>query len=292
MLNLRRCLPVNQMVVMDSGFAGLNSGIKCDIIESTNERINAFNRVLSQMLPGLESQPTCLTFRVICPQLTRVEHLSSLAKLVPQLADENSPLQSCIQISGSIMILGAIPQQGRLVRESSTELLSDRLHRRSKQIRLRVRNRYLADDACFIRETLELHYRRKPQLTSSTFVVSFTPNIFDLKLSIDETALFSYMAIQSVHDRASIDYVYATQTLGCPGLLVPMDLVGLLLLSLVQKHLPELQVELFNYHVYGQLYTRQPTRLCAIAVDSMQILVWAESGGYLLYRGILSAKSV
>jgi hydroxyacyl-ACP dehydratase HTD2-like protein with hotdog domain len=275
---------------MDSGFAGLNSGIKCEIIESTNERINAFNRVISQLLPGLVRQTTCLTYRVICPQLTRVEHLSSLAKLVPQLCDENSRLKSCIQISGSITIPGVLPVQGRLVRESSTELLSDRLHRRSKQIRLRVRNNYLVDEACLIKETFELHYRLKPQLTPSTLVVSFNPDIFDTKLSIDETGLFSYMAIQSNPDRASIDYVYATQTLSCPGLLVPIDLVGLLLLALAQQKMPERQVESFEYHVYGQLYTRQVIRLCATALGERQILVWAEIDGNLVYRGVINLR--
>lgn len=280
------------MVVKDSGFAGLITGVKFDIIETANERISAFNRVLSQLLPGLVSQSTCLTYRLIYPQLTRVEHLSSLAKLVPQLCDDNSRLQSCIQIAGSITVLGAPAEHGRLERESSSELLSDRLHRRSKQIRLRVRKRYLVDDACFIKETFELHYRLKPQLTPSTLVVSLTPDIFDTKLSIDETGLFSYMAIQSNPDRASIDYVYATQTLGCPGLLVPIDLVGLLLLSLVQQKMPGRQVESFDYHVYGQLYTRQAIRLCATALGEQQIMVWAEFEGNLLYRGILSVRSM
>ncbi|MFM8761199.1 MAG: hypothetical protein ACKOD7_06640, partial [Polynucleobacter victoriensis] len=36
-----------------------------------------------------------------------------------------------------------------------------------------------------------------------------------------------------------------------PGLLVPIDLLGLLLLSLVQQKIPERQVESFDYHVYG-----------------------------------------
>lgn len=277
------------MALKGSGFAGLKTGIKSDSVDITDERLCGIDRALAKLIPELSSQITCLTYRIICPPLTRLEHLSSLASLVPKLCEDSSPLQSCIQIAGSIETLCPLPNQGRVVRESTSELLSDRLHRRSKQIRIRLRNSYLTDAACFINETIELHYRLKPQLAKSTLVVSVqAPNIFDTKLWIDETGLFAYMTLQLIPERASIDYLYATQTLGCPGLLVPMDLVGLLLLSLFQQHMPERQIESFDYHVYGQLYTRQPMRLCATAIDQRNVLMWAESEGCLLYRGVIS----
>ncbi len=277
------------MALKDSGFAGLKTRIKRVSADISATQINALDRVLRQWIPGFSSQLTCLSYRVLFPALTRAEHLASLRTRVPPLHDDNSPLQSCIQIAGSINLSGALPEYGLIQRESASELLSDRLHRRTKQIRLRVRNRYLADSACFLDETLELHYRLKPQLSRSSLLQGeHTPDLFDYRLLVEEAALFAYMALLPAPERASIDYVYATQTLGCPGLLVPMDLVGLLLLNLHRQRNSEGLVKSFDFHVYGQLYTRQPIRLCATAVDAHQVLMWAESDGYLLYRGILN----
>lgn len=276
------------MALMDSGFAGLKTRIRRDSINVNDARLNALHRVLGQWIPGLSGQLTCLSYRVLFPALSRAEHLASLKARVPQLWDASSPLQSCIQIAGSLKLKGDLPDKDLIQRESASELLSDRLHRRTKQIRLRVRNRYLADTACFLTEIIELHYRLKPQLSGSTlFEAVHTPDLFDGTVRIDETSLFAYLSLQPTPERASIDYVYATQVLGCPGLLVPMDLVGLLLLNLCQQIRPELQIKSFDYHIYGQLYTRQPIRLCAAALNERQILMWADSEGYLLYRGVL-----
>ena len=276
------------MTLKDSGYGGLKTQIKRDGIDLNDSRLSSINRVLEQWIPGLSGQLTCMSYRVLFPALTRGEQLASLRIRLPQLYDENSPLQSCVQIGGSLKVLGDLPEHALVQRESVSELLSDRLHRRTKQIRLQTRSRYLADAACFIKESIEIHYRLKPPLICSGLLeTEYSPDLFDCNLYIDETRLFSYMSLQLTPQRASIDYVYATQNLGCPGLLVPVDVVGLLLLSLCQQHLPERQCMSFDYHVYGQLYTRQPVRLCGAVIDGYKILMWAESEGYLLYRGIL-----
>lgn len=279
------------MFSKDSGLAGLKTLVRHDSIDLNDVRLSSINRVFEHWVPGLSGQLTCMSFRVLFPPLTRCDHLASLKIPMPQLYDESSPLQSSVEIGGSVKVLGDLPKHAFVQRETTTELLSDRLHRRTKQIRLQTRNRYLIDAACFIKESTEVHYRLKPPLRCSGLIeVVYFPDLFDRTLYIDETMLFAYMALQLTPQRASIDYVYATQMLGCPGLLIPVDVVGQLLLNLCQQHMPERRTKSFDYHVYGQLYTRQDVRLCASVVDEDQILMWAESDGYLLYRGLLKLK--
>ena len=277
------------MFSKDSGFSGLKTRVRIDSIDFNCGRLSLLNRVLEQWIPSLSGQLSCLSIRVLFPSLSRSEHLACLKSHFPQIYDEGSSLQICVQISGSIKIFGDLPDHALVQRESVCELLSDRFHRRMKQIRLRTRNRYFEDSVCFFSEDVEIHYRVKPQLTGSTFIEGiYSPDLFDYKLCIDELGLFAYMAQQPTPQRSSIDYVYATQTLGCPGLLVPMDAVGLLLLNLCQQYMPNVKVTSFNYHVYGQLYTRQTIRLCATVINESQILTWAESDRYLLYHGVIN----
>ena len=106
-------------------------------------------------------------------------------------------------------------------------------------------------------------------------------------MTITESALLNFVALQNTPERASVDPNYATQVLKCPGLLVPTDLIGILLLSHFKQKAPKTKISTIDYHVYGQLYTNQSVRFCGAIIDEDQVLLWAESTGFLLYRALV-----
>jgi len=272
----------------DSRFISLKPKTRAQVVEVTDARINALHRVIAKLIPGITPQLNCFTYKSFYSPLTRSEHLASLMHIVPALCDELSPIQTCIEVNGSVKIAGELPVTGSLVRESYCEVDTERLHRRSKLIPVMVHNRYLAAGKEFLNESILLHYRLKPQLFGATWIDTVhAPDLFDVTLCLDESVLLSFVSLQAYAERTSFDYEYVTQTLGCPGLLVPMDLLGLLLLVLLGQKKPRRKIKWLEYHIYGQIFTGQPVRLCATVLDSNKILMWAESADYLIYRGIV-----
>jgi hydroxyacyl-ACP dehydratase HTD2-like protein with hotdog domain len=104
---------------------------------------------------------------------------------------------------------------------------------------------------------------------------------------MDEMTLLSFMSLHAKPDRTSVDYDYATQALGCPGLVVPMDLIALLLIVLLGRAKPRSVINALDYHIFGQIFTGQSVRLCATALDQQSVLIWAKASGFLVYRGIV-----
>ena len=276
------------MASRESRFSSLKTKIRAQVVEINDTRIKALHRVIGKLIPGVTPELNCLTYKSFYSPLTRSEHLASLIPIVPELCDELSPIQTCIQIGGSVKVTSELPVTGSLVRESFCEVDTERLHRRSKLIPLSLHNRYLAGGKEYLSESILLHYRLKPQLCGSTWIDTVhAPDLFDAMLCIDESALLSFVSLQAYADRTSIDYEYVTQTLGCPGLLVPMDLIGLFLLVLLGQKKPRREIKSLEYHIYGQIFTGQSVRLCATVLDSKKILLWAKSANYLIYRGIV-----
>ncbi len=276
------------MASRDSRLGRIKNKMSVQVVEINVDRIRSLHRLFAQLIPGISPEINCFTYRSLYAPLTRTEHLASLLPIVPQLCGEDSALKTCIQIAGSVNITSRLPVSGPIVRESFCEVDTERLHRRSKLISVTVYNRYLSDGSEYLTESTLLHYRLKPQLFGSSWVNAFqVPDLFDAILCVDESALRTFVSLQAFPERTSVDYEYATQTLGCPGLLIPMDLIGQLLLVLIGHAKPRKSIKSLNYHIYGQVFTGQSVRLCAKELDKQRVLIWAESNSFLLYRGIL-----
>jgi hydroxyacyl-ACP dehydratase HTD2-like protein with hotdog domain len=271
-----------------SGYAGLKTRTKRDALRISKNRCQS----LSQILKGFVSLPDgwlpLLAYRAFDPGVSRAIRLEALKPHIPQLLEAHSLLQTCVQVSGSIRFYGDLPLEQAIYKEYKTELLSDRLYRRSKQIRLLQKTRYISDGLSLLDETTELHYRIKPSRSSSSLVErNHHAEIIDILVVVDDMSLASYVALGATHDAASVDPVYAKDVLQCPGLLVPIDLVSMILMSALHLAMPGVSIGSLEYHTYGQLYTGASLRICASQLSDQQVLIWAESSGYLIFRGVV-----
>ena len=214
--------------------------------------------------------------------------LEALKPHIPELLEDRSLLQTCVQVSGSIRFYSDLPLEQAIRREYKTELLSDRLYRRSKQIRLLQMKRYISDGLCLVDEEIELHYRIKHSQSSSSLVErNHHAEMIDQPVVVDDVSLASYVTLGATHDPASVDSGYAREVMQSPGLLVPIDLLAMILMSALHLAMPGISVRSLDYHSYGQLYTGDTLRICASLLPDQQVLLWAEYSGHLIFRGVV-----
>ncbi len=270
-----------------SGYAGLKSRTRLDAISISKNDCKSLNKILNSLVPLPYGWLPPMAYRAFSPAVSRSIRLEALKPHIPELAEDHSLLQTCVQVGGSIRFYGDLPLEQEISREYKTELLSDRLCRRSKQIRLLQKTRYMSDGLNLIEDVDELHYRIKlSRLTSGLVANNQSPTIIDQTLVLDDALLLNYVALGATHDRASVDLVYAKNVLLSPGLLVPIDLISLILMSALHLAIPGVTMTSLQYQTYGQLYTGNLLRICASQLADQQVLVWAETGGKLIYRGI------
>lgn len=271
-----------------SGYAGLKSRTRRDTVSISLNDCRALNKILNSFIPLPNGWMPLLALRTFFPAVTRAIQLEALKPHIPELVEDRSLLQACVQVSGSMRFYADMPLEQAIYREYKSELISDRLYRRSKQIRLLQKTRYTSDGLNLLDETAELHYRIKPSRTSSSLVErNHYAEIFDQLVVIDDVLLAEYVALSFTHDSTNVNPAYGNDLDQCSGRLVPIDLVAMILMSALHLAMSTIKVESLGYHTYGQVYTAASLRICASQLADQQVLVWAESGGNLIFRGVV-----
>lgn len=276
-----------------SGYAGLKSRTRRDTLSISKNHCQSLNKILSGFVSLPDGWLPPMAYQAFSPAVSRSIRLEALKPHIPELVEDHSLLQTCVQVSGSIRFFRDMPLEEAICREYNTELLSDRLYRRSKLIRLLQMTRYISDGKSLLDETIELHYRFKPSRSASSLVeVNHHATIIDQLVVVDDDSLASYAALGGRHDQASVDPVYAREVLQFPGLQVPVDFVTLILMSSLNQAMPGVTMRSLEYHTYGQFYSGDSLRICASELADQQVLIWAETGGKLIYRGVVWLMSV
>ena len=280
------------MKPMLQGYAGLKSRKRRDLVNISQRKCQDLSRTIKRLIPIPDGWLPIIAYRALDTPVSRAVRLEALSPYIPELVRDDALSQTCVQAWGSIRFFGDLPLDCSTFKEYRTEFLSDCLDRNSKQIRLLQKTRYLSEDVCLINEVLELHYRIKPTVLPSSLVESnCRSNIFDRQLAVDEKALSEYLLIATSSDRASFDPVFATQTLQLPGLLVPIDFILLILISALHLEIPTARIYSLDYQTYGQFYTDNSSRICASFLSDKEVLMWAESDGYLKFRSVVKLSS-
>ncbi len=272
-----------------SGYAGLKSRTRLDALSITRDDCQSLNKLLNSFVPLPNGWLPPMAYRAFSPAVSRAIRLEALKPHIPELAENHSLLQTCVQVSGSIRFYGDLPLEQEIRREYKTELLSDRLCRRSKQIRLVQMTRYISDGLCLVDERIELHYRIKPSQSSPSLVErNYHAEMIDQLMVVDDISLASYVALGFTYEPASVDLVHVREVLQGPGVLVPIDLVVMILMSALHLAMPDISVKSLEYHTYSQLYTGDSLRICASLLPDQQVLLWVECSGHLVFRGVVT----
>ena len=91
----------------------------------------------------------------------------------------------------------------------------------------------------------------------------------------DEVLLFRYSALTFNGHRIHYDRRHATQAEGYPGLVVHGPLIATLLLDLLRRHLPAVEVAAFEFKALRPSFDGQPLELCGRA-EGDTVALWAQ----------------
>jgi 3-methylfumaryl-CoA hydratase len=104
--------------------------------------------------------------------------------------------------------------------------------------------------------------------------------VWERVMQPDDVLLFRYSALTFNGHRIHYDRRYATETEGYPGLVVHGPLVATLLLDLLRRHMPEVDVARFEFRSVSPLFDTAPFKLCGKPEsDGKTVSLWAMDAG-------------
>ena len=270
-----------------SGYAGLKSRTRRETASISKKDCLALNKILKGFVPLSDGWLPPLAYRAFFPAVSRDIRLEALKSHIPELVEGNSLLQTCVEVRGLIRFYDEVTLENAVTKEYNTKLISDRLYQRSKQIRLLQKTRYIVDGLNLLDETIELHYRMKPSRSLSSLVERVhVADMIDQMIVIDDILLSDYVALCPADDVSNLNTACANGVEQSSCLLVPVDFLAMILMSALQVARPNVTVGSFEYNTYAQIYTTASLRICAAQLTAQQVLLWAESSGNIIFRGV------
>jgi 3-methylfumaryl-CoA hydratase len=131
-----------------------------------------------------------------------------------------------------------------------------------------------------ITEEQDIVYRAMPRPgeTAAAPQLARTDEQFSRRIAPDPVLLFRYSALTFNGHRIHYDRPYATNTEGYAGLVVHGPLIATLLLDLLRRERPDLDVSRFDFKAVSPLIDTAPFEVCG-RVDGDQAALWARGPG-------------
>ena len=149
---------------------------------------------------------------------------------------------------------------------------------------------------CFTEEH-DIVYRDMPALGSvaPTAPTAPTDAAWEQVVTPDPVLLFRYSALTFNGHRIHYDRSYVTQVEGYPGLIVHGPLIATLLVELLRKNLPQVQLASFSFRAISPLFDTQSFTVCGSPdADGTTVRLWAKnaSGGLAMQAEATLAPSI
>jgi 3-methylfumaryl-CoA hydratase len=117
--------------------------------------------------------------------------------------------------------------------------------------------------------------RAKPGDAASPPQPAPAGSVWERTVQPDDVLLFRYSLLTFNGHRIHYDRRYATETEGYPGLVVHGPLIATLLLDLLRRHIPNVDVARFEFRSVSPLFDTSPFKLCGKPEsDGEKISLW------------------
>lgn len=140
-----------------------------------------------------------------------------------------------------------------------------------------VEHQIRAEGQLAITEQHDIVYRDMPAPGEPTpeGVLAPTNATWTREIHPDDVLLFRYSALTFNGHRIHYDRRYVTQVEGYPGLIVHGPLIATLLLDLLRRSMPNVQVKTFTFKAMKPIFDIAPFKVCASKGGDKAVKLWA-----------------
>jgi 3-methylfumaryl-CoA hydratase len=240
--------------------------------------VSALAATLDREDPGLVLPP--LWHWTLFPQLTPQSGIGPDGHALRGGFLPPVPLPRRMWAGGRLDFLQPLRIGDQVRRLSRVAGIRSKLGRRGELVFVTVRHQIFSSSGLALTEEHDIVYRG---MESSPAAPLPAPDgaLYEREIVPDPVLLFRYSALTFNGHRIHYDRSYATGVEGYPGLVVHGPLIATLLLDLLHRHRPEVQVRRFQFKAVRPLFDTQPFFVCG-RPDGNGFALWArDTEGYL-----------
>ena len=143
-----------------------------------------------------------------------------------------------------------------------------------------VEHEFHAAQGLALSERHDIVYRAAPRPDAPAPAPAAPPGpaAFEREISPDPVLLFRYSALTFNGHRIHYDRPYATEVEAYPGLVVHGPLIATLLVDLLRRERPGLDLRRFEFKAVRPVFDTGPFRLCGQDLGEGRFRLWAEDG--------------